>query len=111
MLATQAGQEIRELVTYSAEAFEQIVRALRNNLTFEDNFRCRVVVVSLPHEVYSDVFTQGGLATGVVPLQVQSTTVGIKEFGWYVTEAGQLKVRVSFAGGTGTYSVKLLVLF
>lgn len=110
ILATEAGQQIRELVTYSSEAFEQIVRALRNNLTFEDNFRCRVVTVSLTDAVFSDVFTGGGVATGVVPLQVQSQVVGVKDFTWFVTEAGQLRVRVGFTT-PGTYSVKLLVLF
>ena len=49
VLATEAGQQIGDFISYMAEFVDQVVRALRNGLTFKDNFDCEVRLVSLLH--------------------------------------------------------------
>mgnify|MGYP006933461297 CR=1 FL=1 len=46
-LATDAGKQLEEFVTFVSDLSEQMIRSLRNGLTLRDNFDCQVVDVTI----------------------------------------------------------------
>src|SRR3954469_1335808 len=86
LLTTQAGQQLEELVTYVSVTFSQIIQALRNGLTYADNFDCLIQTVSLSHNT-PQVINRGTATktiTGVVPTQVVSSTTCVTSMVWYL---------------------------
>lgn len=110
--ATEAGQQLGELIDYVNDMADQFVRTLRNGLTFQDNFNCLVSTLSLTDGVSTVVNTGGKRPYGIIPIRVVSETVSIANLTWYIDQSDQTNVQVSFAGSpTSAQSVVVIILF
>lgn len=111
ILSTKVGQEIPDYFNYMAEFVEQVVRSLRNGLTFRDNFDCDIKLVSLLHNT-PQVIASVRPVTGIIPLRVVSQTRMLRDFGWYYDENNRLTVEVAFdTDPNSSLDVILLLLF
>lgn len=111
ILATKVGQEIPDFFNYMAEFVEQIIRSLRNGLTFRDNFDCETKTARLLHNVAQNISTTRQV-TAIIPLRVVSQTAMLRDFGWYYDENNRLTVKVAFdADPNSSIDVILLLLF
>jgi hypothetical protein len=73
--------------------------ALRNSLTFEDNFLCKVKKVTLEHGVESEINPDTRFKVmGVLFLSAEGLL--IDKFGWRQLSSGNIGVTVHFASGT-----------
>ncbi len=112
MLATESGKQLEELLTFVNDVSDQVLRALRNGLTFQDNFNCKIATATLKHDVSSQISTDGKRPTGVIPIRVMSTDFGVDKFTWYINNQGFLEVKISYTSTpTEGLDVKLLILF
>lgn len=94
LLTSQAGQQLQELINYTSQTFSQVISALRNGLSYQDNFDCLIQRVSLTHNT-SQVINRGPLTKsviGVVPMQTISTTTCVTALVWYMDSGNNLVV-------------------
>jgi hypothetical protein len=111
VLATEAGQEIGDFISYMAEFVDQVVRALRNGLTFKDNFDCEVRLVSLLHNT-AQIVSSTRTVTGIIPVRLVRQDLMLRDFGWYYDDNGRLTVKASFDADPGNaVDVQLVMLF
>jgi len=112
LLQTKAGQELQELITFVNDLANQIVLALRQGLTFEDNFKCKVVSVTLTHNTVQTINSDSKQIFSVMPARVVSTTTAVTSFIWYINSAEELTVNAQFLGApTDPQTVKLIIFF
>jgi hypothetical protein len=112
LLQTEAGQQLSDLIEYVNTGFEQIVRALRNGLTFGDNFNCKIATIDLTHNTLQAVNSDSKTPIGIIPIRTLSTTTGVDSFIWYIDQGGQLQVKAGFVGSpSGVQKVTLIILF
>lgn len=110
-LATDAGAQLKDTLSYLSELAEQSVRALRNGLTFADNFDCKVAVVSLKHNTPTLVSADKAVS-GILVARVYSSANPLDSFTWYYDEANRLTVKAGFVSApTDAISVTLLILY
>ncbi len=111
-LATDAGKQLGDFITWNADAARQIISALRNNLTFRDNFNCVVRNVSLSDGVDQPINTDGRQPSGIIPVRVVSSSISLDSFGWYINDANETVARATFTPApSGTIPVILVILF
>lgn len=111
ILASETGQQISDMVNYLAEFVDQVVRALRNGLTFADNFDCQIKTVSLTHDV-AQIVSSDRKVTGMIPIRCIRQDLMLAEFGWYYDDNGRLTVKASFDADPGNaVDVQLVMLF
>ena len=111
MATTKAGGELRDLLDYLALFSEQVLRAFRNQLTFQDNFACFVKDYTLVHNTETTIITDGTTPAGIIPLRVYSSTTGIDSLSWWLNDAGQTVVKVGFVGApSGAIKIQLVIL-
>jgi hypothetical protein len=112
LVATDAGQQLQEALTFLNDVSDQVLRALRNGLTFQDNFNCLVTESTLKHDTETQISTSGKRPSGVIPLRVLSTSSGIDGITWFLNNQGQLTVKIKFTDApTESRKVQLLILF
>jgi hypothetical protein len=112
LLSTKAGQELREALVYLNDLADQVLRALRQGLTFEDNFKCTIVTVSLQNNVESVVYTDNQNIFGVLPIRVISTSYGIDSTLWFKNSNNELVVKLGLSGSpTEAVQVQLIVFY
>ena len=109
LLATEAGGQLKDLVSYTAEMAENVARLLRNGLTFNDNFSCAIREVSVKH-LTATVIGADKPVVGILPIRVLSTSTGLDSFSWYYDEQGRLTVSAGFTGAPSTARKMTLVL-
>lgn len=98
-LATEVGQQIPEFFTYMSELADNTVRALRNGLTFVDNFDCTIRTIDVSHNVPQVLVLDGQKrAVGVIPIRILSMTYAIDSTLWYYDERDRLNVRIGISG-------------
>ena len=112
-LATSAGQELSDFIDFTAQMSEQVLRALRNGLTLEDNVRCLTQRVTLESDKHQQVATGGKLPNKVLVTRIYSLTNGLSGFLWYVDNQNRLNVRCTFdnSPGTNKIDVDLLIFY
>ncbi len=111
VLTTEAGQQLKDMVTYLAEFVDQTVRTLRNGITFADNFDCATPTVSLKHNVASVVASTKAV-TGILPIRTFSSVNALDSFTWYYDEQNRLSVKASFVGSPAeAVNVTLILLY
>lgn len=109
-LATEVGQQIPDFFSYMGDLVDNTVRALRNGLTFLDNFDCTVITVAVVHNT-PQVVSVPKTAVGILTLRLVSTSYGIDSFAWYYDERGRLSVKVGITGApTLSQQVVLAIL-
>ena len=111
-ISTDAGQQLADFIEYVADLAENTIRALQNQLTFQDNFNAKVSLVSLKHNVEQIVNTDLKRPIGIIPLQTVSTTTGVDSIIWYINNSGQTVVKVGLVGApAAAVDVTLAILF
>lgn len=110
LLATQAGQQLSELITYTNDTTEQIIRALRQGLTVDDNFNALSATLSLQHNTEQIVDTSGRTPSYVIVGRVVSSSVGVDAFTWYIDNNNRLVVKVGFTTPVPTSAVNVTVI-
>ena len=111
-LATKPGQELQDFINFVGEMSEQILRALRNGITFEDNVRCQTPTVSLVHNTEQIVNTNGKVPKRVIVTRVISTQYALDAWLWFLDSQGRLVVKVKFSDApTGLIDVDLLIFY
>ena len=113
ILTTKAGQDLADFVQYVADLAEQVVRALRNGLTFSDNMDATFKTVSLVSGTTAAVNVGTRRPVGIWPVQVVSTAHGWDSFHWYIDGSGQAQVVMTFTSTPGStpLSVVLLIVY
>jgi len=111
LMATKLGQDAPGFISYISEFCEQTIRALRNGLTFADNFLGEQKTVSLLHGI-AQVVSSKQRVIGIIPIRVVSQTHGLSSFGWYYDDQGELTVKISYdADPAVALDVSLVLLF
>jgi len=112
LLATESGNQLQEFITYSSNAFEQIIRSLKGSLTFEDNFSADKKTVVMYHNTNTTVLVDR-VPDGIIPLRVLQQNSGIDSFDWFVSNTGQVVVNIKFTDApvAETRTVNLLILY
>jgi len=111
LLATEAGQQLQDLLTFTNDLADQVLRALRQGLTFQDNFNCLVRQYTIQHQTDTLINTDGKRPYGVIPVRVVSETIRVGAINWHIDSTDQTFVNISFENGTESYAVVLIVLF
>lgn len=105
ILTTKAGQELADFVQYLADLSSQVVRALRNGLSFTDNMDASFKTVSLVSGTTTAVNVGARRPVGIWPVQVISAARGWDSFHWYIDGSGQAQVEMTFLGTPHTFSL------
>jgi hypothetical protein len=108
MLATEAGKQVSELIDFCQQAFEQLIKLTRNNITFEDNIKCQVVTVTLRHNEQT-VLASTSRIKGIIPTRVFGNALA--SYTWSYNDKSQLTFTATFATATSSaVSVTLILL-
>lgn len=111
VIATKSGQELQEFFTYFSSFSEQTIRALRNGLTFNDNFQVLSKVVELSNNTDQIMNTGGKTPIGMIPFRVLSTAHQISSFGWYINDSNQVIVNMGFTNAPSEPLQVLILVF
>ncbi len=111
-LATKSGQELSDVVAFVADLGEQSLRALRNGLTYGDNFDCEPKLVSLRTGVATVVAVQSTKPIKEVRIRrFLDTRYALDTWIWYTNQGGNLTVKATFSGSpAATFEVPLEIL-
>lgn len=96
-LTSEAGAELEEPLTFLSELGEQVLRVLKNQLTFTDNFNCEIKSVNLRHNTAIPIEVGSRRPTTVLALSVRSQRYALGEpVRFFFDNAGKLNVTGSF---------------
>lgn len=111
-LATKSGQELADVVNFLSDLGEQTLRALRNGLTYGDNFDCEPKLVGLRSGVATVISVASSKAVREVRIRrFLDTRYPLDSWIWYVAPAGGLTVKATFASSPAAdYEVPLEIL-
>ena len=111
LLSTKTGQELQELINYSQNAFDQLIRAVRNQLTFEDNFNCQVITVTLRHD-REQALSITSSVLGIIPTRISSPNGldQLDKFGYYINSNNQLTVKAAFASANPNQDITVTLI-
>lgn len=111
LLATKSGKELQELVTYTSELAEQVLRILRNGVTLSDNIDCKVVTYSLLHNTPQEINTDGRTPVGLQVIRTISPTYGWSSVNWYLNDKGAVILTVGFTNSPASAVQTTLVIY
>jgi hypothetical protein len=112
LLGTKAGKELADLIAYVNDTSDEIIRALRQGLTFADNFNCQVTKYSISNDTEQIIFTNGKTPIGIIPIKVVSMSTGVDEFAWWVGNDNQTRIKVGLTGApSASVDIVLVILF
>lgn len=111
-LATKSGQELSDVVGFVADLGEQSLRALRNGLTYADNFDCEPKQVALRTGVATVISVIGQKPVREVRVRrFFDTRYALDSWIWYVSGTGELTVKATFTSTPdANYEVPLEIL-
>jgi len=113
-LATAAGKELADLITYLADFVEQVIRTLNKGVTITDNMSSKTLTVNLKNDIEQVINTDNKIPLWIAPARVVSSVYGVDDFHWYVNSANEVVVRVGYTGSPSasiTYDVVLVIFF
>lgn len=109
---TDAGQQLSDFLDYMAQFTEQVIRSLRNGLTFQDNFNAKVAVYKLTHNVATAINTNNKRPVGMFAIRTQSETNALSSLNWFFTSQGEVSATATFIGSpTNPIDVTVVILF
>lgn len=113
LLATKSGQELQDLISYVNDLADQTLRAIRQGLTLQDNFKCEIVTATLTQDTEQVInYTKTDSIVWVVMLRVFSTSIGIDGLAWWKDNSNQLVVKPKFTGSpTEAQTVSLAIFY
>lgn len=96
-LSTKAGREVKDFVEYMAQLSELTVRALRNGLTFRDNFSAEILSVTLQHGVALQLNNKKLSPEGIIVQRVLAAGRSLQgELKWFLDEGGNVQALVFY---------------
>ena len=97
-LATQAGQQLNQMITFLSLALNQILLALKNGLKFEDNLYGEVKLVTLTHGKVQPITLASANKTPkhMFVTRCYSTTEPMPMLAWYTDSSGNLTLVAYF---------------
>ena len=110
ILTTKSGQELADFVQYVADLAEQVVRTLRNGVSFADNMDATFKEATLVSGDATTVNTGTKRPRMVQVAQVMSLTYALDSFLWYIDSKGATQVKATFTGTPGTTRVSVVLL-
>lgn len=110
LLTTKSGQELQDFIQYVADLAEQVVRTLRNGVSFGDNMDATFKTVTVTSGTAGIVNTDGKRPKLVTIAQVMSLTYAVDSFLWYIDATGQVNVKATFTGSPGTTQIQVVLL-
>ena len=111
LLATKAGQELQELIGFVQDTTNQIVLALRQGLSFEDNFKCMSSTITLTHGVEQTVNSNSKQISYVLPMRTVSSTTALTSFVYYINGNNELAITAEFKGAPTTPQMVIIIIF
>ncbi len=110
ILTTKSGQELSDFVQYVADLAEQVVRTLRNGVSFGDNMDATFKEAKLVSGTAS-VINSGTKRPKMIQIaQVMSTVYSLDSFLWFIDAQGQTQVRATFTGSPGSAQIDVVLL-
>lgn len=113
-LATEAGKQLADLITYLADFVGQVIRTLNKGVTITDNMSSKTLVASLKNDIEQVINTDAKIPLMILPARVISSVYGVDDFHWYVNSANEVVVRIGYTGSptsSTTYDVVLVIFF
>lgn len=108
----KSAQEVRPFIEYVNRVFEELIRALGQKLTLQDNFLGEVLTVQLTHNVTTNIAISRSQILGVIPLRVESVTDTLTSLATAINQNGQLVLTPQFKLASQIrLNVTLFVLF
>lgn len=97
-IATEAGDQLKDALSYLSEFVEVTTRNLRNGLTFVDNFDSTIKNISVRDDTETIIFQSSRRVSEVVLRRaIDDTYYVIDSFGWKYDASGNIVVKVKFA--------------
>jgi len=110
-MATKSGKELANFLEFTAQLAEQALRALRNGLTFDDNFDAQVTTVEVKHNIPT-ILATNKTPRGVLVIRQYSIDNALDSFQWYFDNDGNTTVKATFVGSpTDAITLQVVVLF
>lgn len=109
-IATDAGKELQDFIQYVSELADQVIRILRNGVTFADNMDAKFINVNLVTATATAINVGNRRPKMIMVAEVISVTYGVDSFSWYVDNDGSTKVKVGFTGSPGTSQIPVVLL-
>ena len=111
-IATQAGQQLQDFITYVADLAENTVRALQKGIGLDDNLDVKRLTLTVKHNVETVVNTDGRKPIWIAVAQVLSSSVGVDHLTWFQNTAGDYVVKIGLTTApTGSFDVSLVMFF
>lgn len=108
---SKSAQELQPFINHVNTLTDQVVSALANQLTFNDNFRCDELTAELVHEKTVPVKVKTTSIKGVISQRVLHATDALRSLAWTTTQAGQLNLTAEFKEATTVARTVSLVVF
>lgn len=111
-LATESGQQLQDFINFVAQFSEITLRALRNGLTYEDNFDCEVRTLTVQHGVALSINTPKK------PKEIRCRRVINPQYAlsqplaWYFANDGQPVIKCNFSPTpTAPIQIDIIILY
>lgn len=94
----ELASKIGPLISFINSNNEEIVRALRNQLTFADNLKGQLLTLTCTHgnPVIAGNMAKGVQVLGVIPLRVIDSTDSLTSHNFTFTSAGEFQITAYF---------------
>ena len=106
-LSTKSGSDLEEFISYTIDALDQLVREVNGGLSFGSNLNTMLTTVEVKHAVATTLNTGGKAPLGIIPLKVQSASIGITSYTVNTSSKGET-IATFYLGSTvsaGTVTV------
>lgn len=95
-LASEPGKILADFIQYTADALDQVIRVLRNGVSFGDNIDANFKTATLKPDTVSALNTSDRKPACVLISKVVSTLYGVDSFQWFIDGQGITQVQVGF---------------
>ena len=110
ILTTKSGQELSDFVQYVADLAEQVVRTLRNGVSFVDNMDASFKDAKLVSGTAA-IINSGTKRPRMIQIaQIMSETYALDSFTWYIDAQGRTQVKATFTGSPASTQISVVLL-
>lgn len=103
---------VKPLVAFVNQFSDQMIRALRNSLTLQDNIKGVKRRVDFTHAAEQIVEYSGGVPMGIIPLRVIDPEDSLASFNWKINSKGELSITPYFRLASSTkIAVDIYIFF
>ena len=95
LLDQDLSEKLEPLLGHVNQNFDQLIRALYNQLTLSENVNGTLVTVSAYNNVQTFVQTGGKAIAGILPIRVSGD--GLAAMSWYTDNSGRIAITFKFS--------------